>query len=315
MSADHWILLVLSLPSQHATSRMRIWRALKAMGAGVMRDGVYLMPGGDVHRSNLDAQGQAVRAAGGTAYLIDFESNPADGEDLRGLFDRNADYEAWHGLVLEFQHAFAEMTETEARRQWMPLTRQLQAIVASDFFPGQAQDEASRKVREIQAAFNRRFSPGEPLPSTMTIQARELRDYQGRLWTTRARPWVDRLASAWLIRRFIDRTASFLWLNDIKDAPQHAVGFDFDGAEFTHVGDRVSFEVLAASFGLTKDPALVKLGALVHYLDVGGAPVAEAAGFAALLTGIRSRIHDDDAMLREASRLLDDLYAAYQASN
>lgn len=315
MRSDNWILLVLSLPSQHATSRMRIWRALKSMGAGVMRDGVYLMPSSDEHRHNLAAQADAVRATGGTAYLVDFESQPADSADLRGLFDRGAEYESWQALAHEFQAALIDMTEAEARRQWAQLNRQFQAIVTNDFFPGRAQDEAARSFQEIQAAFNRRFSPGEPQPSTMTIQARELRDYQGRLWATRARPWVDRLASAWLIRRFVDHAASFLWLKDTKDCPANAVGFDFDGAEFTHVGDQVSFEVLAESFGLMKDPALMKLGALVHYLDVGGAPVAEAAGFTALLTGMRSRIHDDDAMLHEASRVLDDLYAAYQAAN
>ena len=315
MDTDAWILLVLSLPSQHATSRMRVWRALKSLGAGVMRDGVYLLPHDDAHRQHLSAQAQAVRTAGGSAYVIEFESSPADSAALRDLFDRSADYEIWHAAAREFLETLAAATEAEARRQWLQLTKQFQAIVASDFFPGRALEEATRSFKDIQAAFNRRFSPDEPTASAAVIQPRAVRDYQHRLWATRARPWVDRLASAWLIRRFIDPAASFLWLRDIKDCPADAVGFDFDGAEFTHIGERVSFEVLAESFGLTKDPALMKLGALVHYLDVGGVPVAEAAGFTVLLTGMRSRIHDDDAMLQEAGRVLDDFYAAYQAAN
>lgn len=313
MPDNTWILLVLSLPSQHATTRMRIWRALKALGAGVMRDGVYLLPASDEYRQDLSLQAEAVRTAGGSAYLIEFQSSPVDGAALRELFDRRADYEAWHAAVREFQNALPDATETEARRQWMQLTRQFQAVVASDFFPGRAQDEATRHFKDMQAAFNRRFSPDEPTAGAAVIQPRALRDYQGRVWATRARPWVDRLASAWLIRRFIDPAATFVWLGDIKDRPGNALGFDFDGADFTHIGDKVSFEVLVESFGLTKDPALSKLGALVHFLDVGGTPVAEAAGFTALLTGMRSRIHDDDAMLQEASRLLDDFYASYQA--
>jgi len=314
MTANTWILLVLSLPSQHATTRMRIWRALKSLGAGVMRDGVYLLPRSDEHRESLQAHANAVRAAEGSAYLIDFESSEEDRAILRGLFDRSADYETWKASVREFQDDLAAMAEAEARRQWMHLTRQFQAIAASDFFPGRAQDEASRGYKEIQAEFNRRFSPGEPTPNAGTIQRREIREYQNRLWATRARPWVDRLASAWLIRRFIDPAASFLWLNDIKDCPAQAVGFDFDGAEFTHAGEQVSFEVLAESFGLTKDPGLRKLGALVHFLDVGGTPVTEAAGFSALLHGMRTRLHDDDSMLQEAGRLFDDLYSAYRTT-
>src|SRR5262249_19834013 len=116
---------------------------------------------------------------------------------------------------------------------------------------------------------------------------------------------------AWLIRRFIDPQAKFVWLKTPKERPRHALGFDFDGAEFSHVGARVTFEVLLASFGLAQDRALARLGALVHYLDVGGIPVAEAAGFAAILAGARARQADDDKLLHNMSAVLDALYASY----
>jgi hypothetical protein len=96
------------------------------------------------------------------------------------------------------------------------------------------------------------------------------------------------MASAWLIRRFIDRKAKFLWLDEAKRCPKRALGFDFDGATFTHVGGRVTFEVLAASFGLDADPALARIAAIVHFLDVGGVPVAEAPGIEAVLAGLRA---------------------------
>jgi hypothetical protein len=123
---------------------------------------------------------------------------------------------------------------------------------------------------------------------------------------------VDRVASAWLIRRFIDPAAQFLWLASPADCPADVLGFDFDGAAFTHVGPRVSFEVLAVSFGLDQDPGLVRMGRLVHYLDVGGVPVADAAGFASVMTGARARRgDDDDGLLGDIGTVLDCLYAAY----
>jgi hypothetical protein len=135
--------------------------------------------------------------------------------------------------------------------------------------------------------------------------------YRGRSWATRARPWADRLASAWLIKRRIDRRAKFLWLKRPSDCPKRAVGFDFDGAEFTHVGAKVTFEVLLASFALAGDSGL---HALIHYLDVGGVPVQEAAAFEAMLRGACTSIPDDDALLAESLKLFDYLYNYYSAA-
>lgn len=134
---------------------------------------------------------------------------------------------------------------------------------------------------------------------------------KGRLWATRARLWVDRVASAWLIHRFIDRDARFIWLKDIKDCPADALGFDFDGAAFTHVDGFVSFETLLASFGLDTDRGLVRLGAMVHALDVGNGDTPEGRGFEAILEGARQRHADDDKLLAEISPVLDSLHAYF----
>jgi hypothetical protein len=119
------------------------------------------------------------------------------------------------------------------------------------------------------------------------------------------------VASAWLIRHFIDPGARFLWLAKPSDCPKRALGFDFDGAAFSHVGERVTFETLMASFGLEADPALARLATLVHALDVGGEAVAEARGLEAIMAGARERLDDDDALLAEMSRVLDSLYAHF----
>jgi hypothetical protein len=114
-------------------------------------------------------------------------------------------------------------------------------------------------------------SPDEPRPINEAIGRLDLADYRGRIWATRQRPWVDRLASAWLIRRCIDPQAKLLWLMTPSDCPADALGFDFDGATFTHVGARVTFEVLLASFGL-ETPALQRFGAwCISWMSAGSA--------------------------------------------
>jgi len=158
----------------------------------------------------------------------------------------------------------------------------------------------------------RALSPHEPSAAAGAIPRLDAAAYQRRTWATRARPWVDRLASAWLISRFIDREARILWLASPAACPADALGFDFDGAAFSHVGERVTFETLLASFGLEADAALLQLGRIVHALDVGGV-AAEAAGLERLLRGMRARLgDDDDALLGEAGRLFDDLYQAFR---
>jgi hypothetical protein len=137
--------------------------------------------------------------------------------------------------------------------------------------------------------------------------------YRARTWATRKSPWVDRLASAWLIKRFIDKDAKFVWLDRPADCPKRAIGFDFDGAEFTHSGNRVTFEVLAASFGLAEDAALASVGAAVHFLDIGGIPVPDAKGLETVLIGIRNKSLSDDAMAHEAGKIFDLFYGAYAA--
>ena len=155
-----------------------------------------------------------------------------------------------------------------------------------------------------------RLSPDEPTPRATPIAQLDASHYQGRLWATRQRPWVDRLASAWLIRRFIDANAAFLWLETPADCPAEALGFDFDGAKFSHGGERVTFETLLMSFGLEANPALARMARIIHYLDIGGLPVAEAAGLETLLTGMRASITDDDALLIAASATFDYLHSA-----
>ncbi|MES2933560.1 MAG: chromate resistance protein ChrB domain-containing protein, partial [Pseudomonadota bacterium] len=148
----------------------------------------------------------------------------------------------------------------------------------------------------------------EPQAIESPILQRDIAAYQARTWATRRHLWVDRVASAWLIQRFIDRQASFLWLAAPEDCPPDALGFDFDAAAFTHIGQRVTFEVLLASFALEHDRGLMRLGAMIHVLDIGSGFVPEASGFEAILAGTRQRCADDDQLLAEIGVVLDSLY-------
>mgnify|MGYP001601287857 CR=1 FL=1 len=307
-SADEWLALVVSLPATNATLRMRLWRATKALGCAVLRDGVYLLPAGRGLRQALRMHVEEVKQGGGSAYLLNV-ANPSAEEktDFQGLFDRSEEYRKLMDRVGEFSAAIGTLDATAGRRQLKTLWRDFEALVALDYFPRTGKVQADALLAEAEAAFLASLTAGEPRAAMGVVTPRAAADYQGRLWATRRHLWVDRMASAWLIRRFIDPQARFLWLEQPEDCPPEALGFDFDGAEFTHVGQRVTFEVLLASFGLESDPALIKLAALVHCLDVGGLPVAEAAGLEMVLGGLRASLPDDDALLAAAGGVFDGI--------
>jgi len=308
-----WLLLIVSLPTSSATGRMRVWRGLKALGCAALRDGAHLLPARPEHEQSLQELGDECVREGGSAWLMSVQ--PRSDEDAmayRQLFDRSDDYAQLRKTWKEANAGLAAMGPSELARLQRKLQREFDAARAIDFFPGDASAEADAAWNDFNKRIESLLSPDEPHETEGGIPRLDIGDYQGRLWATRRRLWVDRVASAWLIRRFIDRDARFQWLARPSDCPKRALGFDFDGAAFTHVGDRVTFETLLASFGLEVDPALMRLGAMVHALDVGGEPVPEAKGFEAVMAGTRERLAHDDALLAEMSTVLDSIYAHFQ---
>jgi hypothetical protein len=295
-----FLALSVTLPTQQSAGRMRVWRALRALGSATLRDGVYLLPDSPAHTQALESIAEDVKSVAGTAdiYCLDGR-NDTQRQTLIALFDRQEDYAA---LLKAIQAA--NPAEAKAVRA---LQREFSALAAIDFFPGEARRQAEAALGALVAQ-----ASGEPIEATGRIRRLASAEFQGRVWATRNNPWVDRLASAWLIQRHIDPRARFVWLADPSLCPQEALGFDFDGAVFTHVEGRVTFEVLAASFGLADDPALGRIATIVHFLDVGGVPVAEAAGIEAVLAGARASAATDDELLSEASRLFDNLFIHYQ---
>jgi hypothetical protein len=309
-----WLLFVLTLQGQQPAVRMRVWRGLKAIGAAVIRDGVYLLPNRDDCLQGLREQSHEVNGSRGSTQILEVNARDAGQEaEFRKLFDRTAEYEKLLHEMRGVAKEVRRLAPAALSQQLIRLRRDYEALTRLDFFPGGARDQAREALEDLATAANAVLSPDEPHAATGRVLRADPAKYAGRTWATRARPWADRLGSAWLVKRRIDRRAKFLWLASPKDCPKRAVGFDFDGAEFTHVGAKVTFEVLLASFGLEADHGLQRIGALIHYLDVGGVPVPEAVGFEAVLRGAYSAISNDDALLAHAMTLFDHLYAHYSA--
>lgn len=302
-----WAVLFLTLPTQPTAVRVRVWRALKALGSPTLRDGTYLLP--QEHEDRFLPLVDEVREHGGAAQVMHLQPTSDEQRDeLLALFDRSAVYAQWRGTLDSWLTTLPGSSEADARRQLRAVEQALRDIQGIDYHPGEATLQADAALADARAAFDARFSGGEPRAQPEHgITRLDVRQFQGKRWATRARPWVDRLASAWLIRRFIDPRAQFVWLADITALPRGALGFDFDGARFTHVGARVTFEVLLASFGLEQDPRLARLGGIVHYLDAGGIPAPEASGLEAVLAGLRELHADDDALLAAAGTVFDAL--------
>ncbi|HEL3180206.1 chromate resistance protein [Stenotrophomonas maltophilia] len=307
----NWLIMVLSLPTENATVRQRAWRSLKAAGAAALRDGVYVLPAAAEHRAVLEAVAVDVTGGGGATHLLTAQAT--DEAPYVALFDRSRDYTELLADATRLRESLPDTTPSEALKHSRKLRRTFESITAIDFFPGEARRQVEDTLAELEMACARLQAPDEPRFVAGTIQRLRTADYQGRLWATRRRPWVDRLASAWLIRRFIDPEARILWLTHPADCPPEALGFDFDGATFSHVAHRVTFEVLAASFGLEQGP-IARVGLLVHYLDVGGAPPPEASGVESVLAGLRDTVADDDQLLERACAVFDGLLASFRSN-
>ena len=305
-----WAVLFITLPTQPNAVRLRLWRALKALGCVALRDGVYLLP--EARAPQLEALGSEAREHGGDASVLLLSPRDArQRSDVLARFDRAEAYAAWHETAVGLQRELPGSSEAEARRRLRTASEELLTIGRIDYYPGAAAEQAQAQMQALRHAVDAQFANGEPQPRAAHGIARlDAAKFQGKRWATRARPWVDRLACAWLVQRFIDPQAHFVWLADPAQPPRGAIGFDYDGARFSHVGARVTFEVLAASFGLDADPRLQRIASIVHYLDVGGIPAAEAPGLESVLAGLRELHADDDALVAAAAAVFDALHAA-----
>jgi hypothetical protein len=311
-----WLALVIALPTSPSAVRVRIWRAMKASGCGALRDGVYLLPDRPDCAPVFDQLADEVRQADGEATLLQFAARDSEQQaQFEALFDRSAEYRDIEKELARQRRELRTAAELPGRRVLRSLGQRLDALRGIDFFGRERGENVATALEDLRMECEARWSPGEPAPQAKgRIERLDVADFQGRTWVTRRRPWVDRLASAWLIRRYIDSSARIVWLKPSAKPPKGALGFDFDGATFSHVAGKVTFEVIAVSFGLDGDEWLRKIGEAVHYIDVGGAASEEAAGLEAMVRGLQAQHADDDALLAGALAVFDALYAGLRGA-
>ena len=306
--SPNWLVLTAQLPDD-AAARMRTLRMLDAMGCAVLRDGVFLLPDNPSTHQGLERLGQHISAGGGTRHLLRVTSGEAQSVQFARLFDRGARYAELIKTVDGIRAGFGVADPTSMSRILIKLKRDFETIGALDFFPSESRERAARALADASAEIRRILFPQErnlSLSQNMRVQR-----FVRRVWVTKKPLWVDRLASAWLIRRFIDAESTVVWI-ERNEAPQAAaISFGFEGAHYSNSATQVTYEVLLASFGLDQDAALKRIAGIVRALDIGGDTVPEAAGVEALLQGAQRRAPDEAALLPETEKTFDLLYDAY----
>jgi hypothetical protein len=308
-----WLAFVTQLPIDDAAGRMKVLRTLETLGCAVLRDGVYLLPDSSEARSGLTKLGEYVERISGSASILWVRSiNEGQSKQFQKLFDRSAQYTELTKIVESLKAGFGISDPVAISRVLGKQRRDLEAISALDFFgsPLKAKAEQALAAMELEVR-ELMFPPKEKTGAPKTGRGRADRTYFRRAWATRKPLYTDRLASAWLIRRFIDPEASLIWLDKSAASPATAVSFGFDGATFHNSKHRVTYEELLDGFKLDRNPALVKIGRLVHALEAGGSRLPEAAGVETLLAGAKRRATTDDELLAETEKTFDLLYEAY----
>jgi hypothetical protein len=302
-----WLLLIASLPTEDPAARMRMLRTLESLGAAVMRDGAYLLPDTAAGRQGLEHLSDYIRRGAGTAQVLHVHPlSEAQQLAFRGLFDRSARYAELIKIIDSLKVGFGIADPSAISRVLHKQRRELEAISTLDFFPNEIQGRAKGALAAVEASVHKLLFPAQTQAG-----ARPNELLQRKVWATRRPPWADRLACAWLIRRFVDPEGSVTWLDKAQACPAGEIGFAFEGARFGNNASQVTFEVMLQQFGLAKNAALGKIGAIVHFLEVRDTPVPEAAGVQTLLQGAARRSTSDDELLAEAEKTFDLLYEAY----
>jgi hypothetical protein len=306
-AGSRWLVTVAQLPTEDPAARMRMLRTLESLGAAVMREGVYVLPDSADKRHALERLARYVAQNAGIASVLRVEaSGAAQDEQFKRLFDRSARYDALTKTIESLRVGFGVSDASALARVLHKQRRELESIAALDFFPTAARGRAEQALAEADAAVKQLLFPAQASGTPAIGEP-----MQGRAWATRRPLWADRLACAWLIRRFIDPEAKLQWLDKGADCAPGVIAYAFEGARFANSEARVTFEQMLAAFGLGSNSALARIGGIVHFLEVRGTPVPEAAGVQTLLQGASRRAASDDELRREAEKTFDLLYDAY----
>jgi hypothetical protein len=308
--AQRWLLFVHQLPSSPSNLRVRTWRRLQQIGALPIKQALYVLPDSPNAREDFEWLKTEIEAAGGQARV--FAADAVDSWSNDALIEefRRSRQESYDGLAREAEHLLKRVSRQSKagspRRAIQQLKERLAAVEQVDFFGSAGRDRVITLVQRIEERATEGRRGAAAIVTTGTP-----RSYTSRTWVTRPRPGVDRMASAWLIRRFIDAEATFGFVADREAAPWDAIPFDMFGVELTHRGDLCTFEMLCETFH-RQDAALTAIGAIVHDLDLKdgrfGAPEAPAVGL--IIEGLLLAHADDHDLLTSGIALFEALYRA-----
>lgn len=309
-----WLLMVHQLPSEPSSVRVRTWRQLQELGAVSIKQAVYVLPDSPPARDAFMRVRTDIASAGGQASV--FASGSVDGGSDEALVEafrgsRERDYAT---MAREVERTLRKLagsrrrsgTQTAAARLRLQQLRQrLGEVERLDFFGASGRDRVVATLQQLASAVGMESGQGE----SGLARRPELTEYRGRLWVTRPRPGIDRLASAWLIRRFIDPAARFDFVTDHRIAAPDALPFDMSEVEFSHHGDHCTFETLCERFGI-QNRGVSRIAAIVHDLDLKddrfGSP--EAATIGGLIQGLQRANSDDQVLLDRGMALFEALY-------
>jgi hypothetical protein len=317
-----WLLFIHQLPSHPSNLRVTTWRRLQQIGAIPLKQAVYALPDTPDAREDFEWLKTEVKAAGGEASVFAADNVDAWSDDAILEEFRRARQETYEELARDVEQVLKRAsiarrpkgTRAPALRRLLDILRErLVAAEKIDFFGSAGRDRVLTMLRQLEDRVSGANRPSGPAG---TDASGRMASFQGRLWITRPRPGVDRMASAWLIRRFIDRQARFAFAADRESVPDHGVPFDMFGVELTHQSDGCTFETLCSVFGLDQ-PALSRIAVIVHDLDLKdgkfGAPECSTVG--AMIEGLQLAYQRDDALLEHGMTLFDSLYRSFEQSD
>src|SRR6266568_1392093 len=317
-----WILLIHQLPPKPTNLRVRIWRKLQKLGAVAIKNSVYVLPANEKTHEDFQWLKQEIESAGGEATV--FQAASAEGatdEEIIATFHKARD-EEFAAIAAELDGLSGAVSQ-QTRGKHLSVGRlatheseldklhsQLETIIASDFFKADGCARALAAYERCQKAI--RAAHGQPTKTSRSVTRSgtlDLAKYQGRRWMTRRNLHIDRLASAWLIKQFIDKRPRFYFVAE-GETVEGAIPFDMFGAEFTHHGDDCTFETMLKRFGLSDDKGLRELAEIVHDIDLKDDKFhrLEAAGLNAIINGLSEVLRDDRKLLQQCSVIFDGLY-------
>jgi hypothetical protein len=316
---ERWLLLIHQLPAKPAYPRVKVWRRLQGLGAVAVKAAVYALPASPEAQEDFEWLLREIVQGGGEAMVC--EARLVEGltdQEVRALFDRarDADYDELAKEIRALAAAIGAEApperRAEAKAQLARLKARLAQVASIDFFGANGREAAEGLLLELEGRL--REKAAAETPAEPAAAERGFGELTGRTWVTRAGVHVDRIASAWLIRRFVDPEARFKFVPAKGYAPEPGeLRFDMFEAEFTHEGDRCTFEVLLerASLG---EPALRAIAEIVHDIDLKDGKFArpEADGIRTLIDGLCAATGVDGERLARGGAVFEDLHSHFR---